>query len=212
MTGSASALRGPSIDALLAPHAARSPARSAADAAVLILLRPGANTDGPEVLLIERTHRPDDPAAGHVSLPGGRVDPTDVDLAATALRETEEEVGVVRADLATDPRFVGIRHASAFEMQVGIFASEWRLGAPSPHARSPSEVARVFWLPRAALDAATRVPRETSRGPIEVPATVHDGAVLWGFTRRVLRSFFGMEDDDPRNARPPARSGRWKDD
>jgi 8-oxo-dGTP pyrophosphatase MutT (NUDIX family) len=49
----------------------------------------------PTVLLTKRTdhlhHH-----AGQVSFPGGRVEPQDVDVVATALRETEEEIGLSR--------------------------------------------------------------------------------------------------------------------
>jgi len=50
---------------------------------------------GLHVLLTRRTDHLHD-HAGQVSFPGGRVDPGDVDLVDTALRETEEEVGLPR--------------------------------------------------------------------------------------------------------------------
>ncbi|HEU5294626.1 MAG TPA: CoA pyrophosphatase [Burkholderiaceae bacterium] len=50
---------------------------------------------GLNVLLTRRTDHLHD-HAGQISFPGGRVDPGDVDLVDTALRETEEEVGLPR--------------------------------------------------------------------------------------------------------------------
>ena len=60
-------------------------------AATLVLLRPGR--DGPTVLL---TRRPATMRFGGnlYVFPGGRVDPEDVDHAATAVRETREETGI----------------------------------------------------------------------------------------------------------------------
>ena len=50
------------------------------------------------VLLTERS--PDlNHHAGQISFPGGRMDPNDADICATALRETQEEVGIDPADI-----------------------------------------------------------------------------------------------------------------
>jgi 8-oxo-dGTP pyrophosphatase MutT (NUDIX family) len=51
--------------------------------------------DGLHVLLTRRTDHLHD-HAGQVSFPGGRVDPGDIDVVDTALRETQEEVGLPR--------------------------------------------------------------------------------------------------------------------
>src|SRR3569832_2368743 len=49
---------------------------------------------GPRVLLMKRVDREGDPWSGHISLPGGGFHPTDGDLLQTAIRETEEELGL----------------------------------------------------------------------------------------------------------------------
>lgn len=174
------------------------PATSEAAAAVMIVLREG-RTDI-ETLLIERTVRDEDPASGHVAFPGGRIEPGDSDLAETAVRELEEEVGLGPSDLSAPPVYVGTHLATAFSMQIGIFAAGLGPRGRPPSVRSPREVAHVFWLPRTALERTQRVTRETRVGPKEVEATVYDGHVLWGFTRRVLRDFFDLSGPDP----PPA--------
>jgi 8-oxo-dGTP pyrophosphatase MutT (NUDIX family) len=164
-----------------------SPPATAAGAAVLIVLR--ETRTGPETLLIERSTHPADPASGHVSFPGGRVDPTDRWLRDTALRELMEEVGVRAGDLRIGPRFVSIEDAPRFGMNVGVFAAAVDGSASPSAAVNPREVANVFWLPAAAVATRQRVPRETAYGPREVDAVVYNGQVLWGFTLRVLSEF-----------------------
>jgi 8-oxo-dGTP pyrophosphatase MutT (NUDIX family) len=64
------------------------------DAAVLMPLV--ARGDEVAVLLTQRTAHLYD-HAGQISFPGGRVEPADVDAVATALRESEEEIGLSSA-------------------------------------------------------------------------------------------------------------------
>jgi 8-oxo-dGTP pyrophosphatase MutT (NUDIX family) len=183
-----------SIPELLGRFPDGSPATGTAGAAVTILLRAG--TAEVETLLIERTNRPTDPASGQVAFPGGRVEDRDGSLVDTALRELQEEVGLGEADLAGSPRYVGTRNAVRFGLKVAVFAASLGSAGAAPTALSADEVAHVFWLPRSALGSTRRVARETGVGPRDVPATVYEGHVLWGFTRRVLRDFFELPTED----------------
>lgn len=166
----------------------------AAGAAVTIVLREGRKDV--EVLLIERSVRDGDLASGQVALPGGRADATDPSMRATALRELHEEVGLGPADLVGTPGLVGVHSASLFKMDVAVYTAA--LG-PSlgPRAADPHEVAHVFWMPVAALDVVEAIERSTSSGLRKVPAIVHEGHVLWGFTFKVLRQFFDRPDPPP---------------
>ena len=64
--------------------------RTPAHASVLIAFVPRAEVT---VLLTQRTDHLTD-HAGQISFPGGRVEPSDADAAATALREAHEEIGL----------------------------------------------------------------------------------------------------------------------
>ena len=70
------------------PHRTSEPDRP--QAAVALLLVP----DPDRLLLIRRAERDGDPWSGQLALPGGRYHAADVDLLATAIRETEEETGI----------------------------------------------------------------------------------------------------------------------
>jgi 8-oxo-dGTP pyrophosphatase MutT (NUDIX family) len=178
------------LDALLGRFTEGAPPVGTAGAAVTILVRAGLSEV--ETLLIERTERATDPASGQVAFPGGHVDPADGSLEATARRELAEEVGLTENDLAGPLRFVSIQRAQRFGLSVAVFAGTISPTGSSPSPLSRDEVAHVFWLPRSALGRTVMVDRRTGYGARPVPATVFEGHVLWGFTRRVLREFLEL--------------------
>jgi 8-oxo-dGTP diphosphatase len=182
------------VEGWLARFSTGSPPIGRAGAAVTLVLRAGAGDV--EVLLIERTERATDPASGQVALPGGHVADEDGNLAMTALRELAEEVGLDRADLAGELRYVSTEHARRFGLSVAVFAAPLGPASRPAFPKSPEEVAHVFWLPRWTLERTQHVHRETGRGLLEVPATVFEQHVVWGFTRRVLRQFFELSSED----------------
>jgi 8-oxo-dGTP pyrophosphatase MutT (NUDIX family) len=203
------ATRPAGAEALLARFAVLHPPVSTAGAAVTIVLRDGSSEV--ETLLIERTVSPEDPASGNVALPGGRVEGNDGSLAATALRELNEEVGLGASDLVGPLRFVGASLARRFGLHVGVFAACLAPTAGPPRIGSPEEVAHVFWLPRSALEATRLVGQQIDGAERRVLATVHDNHVVWGFTRRILREFFELPSEDgtdgPAFAHPPPPPG-----
>jgi 8-oxo-dGTP pyrophosphatase MutT (NUDIX family) len=181
------------------------PPASTAGAAVTIVLREGRSDV--ETLLIQRATNPEDPASGDVALPGGRVDEHDGSLATTALRELREEVGLGEGDLAGPLRYVGTTPAQRFSVHVGVFAAVLSERAPAPSIGSPGEVAAVFWLPRQSLAHVQSLAREIRGATRSVLASVHEGHLVWGFTRRVLREFFDLPRDEASGPAPTSGPG-----
>ena len=109
-------------------------------AAVLVPLidRPG----GMSVLLTQRTPHLS-AHAGQISFPGGRIEESDADATAAALRETEEEVGLTREHVTVIGRLDTYVTGTGFEITpvVGI------VKVPFPVAIDPFEVAEVFEVP-----------------------------------------------------------------
>jgi len=181
-------------------------------AAVMLALR--ARADGePELLMIQRAVAERDPWSGHIACPGGRAEPGDADLVATAIRETCEETGV---DVARDGRVLGhlddLRPVSphlpplVIRPYVALVRKDVRI-LPS------SEVAAAFWVPLADL----RTPTAWGTGVVVVRGVErnvsvfrHGAYTVWGLTERVLRQFLdyagvapagvSFDDDTPPRA------------
>ena len=147
------------------------------------------------MLLIRRSERPDDPWSGHMAFPGGRRDPTDADLHATAVRETREEVGL---DLDTHGRLIGrledleaISRAGRTGMMITPFV--FALTRASPLTFDPEEVAEALWVPLGPLvrgEGAGIVLHEREGVTLELPCWRVEGRVVWGLTHRMLESLF----------------------
>ncbi|MFH1805128.1 MAG: CoA pyrophosphatase [Pseudomonadota bacterium] len=109
-------------------------------AAVLVPLVP--RDDGLHVILTRRTDHLND-HAGQISFPGGRQEMQDQNLEETALRETEEEIGLHRSQIELIGRLDDYYTVTGYQVTpvVGIVAPPFDV-RPDPH-----EVAEVFEVP-----------------------------------------------------------------
>ncbi|MES2178885.1 MAG: CoA pyrophosphatase [Gemmatimonadota bacterium] len=160
-------------------------------AAILLVLR--ARADGePELLMIKRADAEGDPWSGHIACPGGRMEPTDIDLAATATRETWEETGI---DVSRDGRLLGHLDdlAPRSPMLPPIVIRPYVAIVRARVQIVPSlEVASAFWVPLSALrePASWGMGLVTVRDGQRTESTFRHGEhTVWGLTERVLRQF-----------------------
>ncbi|MDE1894472.1 MAG: CoA pyrophosphatase [Xanthomonadaceae bacterium] len=150
-------------------------------AAVLIGLRESAQ---PHLVLTLRTDQLQ-AHAGQVAFPGGRSDPGDADAVATALRESEEEIGL-------DPALVTpLGYLDCFETISGycITPVVARIAAGARLRPAPDEVAEVFEVPLAFFLDPSNMRRYTmefrgQRRPMV--EFVHGRHRIWGATAAML--------------------------
>lgn len=160
------------------------PAEGLARAAVLVpLLAAGAE---PRLLFTRRTDTVET-HKGQISFPGGVEDPGDGTPEATALREAEEEVGIVPGDVATLGRLDDFRTPTGFLVTpvVGLLSREPALRP------NRDEVAEVFTVPLAFfLDPGNGwTERRTAQGrAYDVWFYRHGDNVIWGVTGGIIRS------------------------
>jgi 8-oxo-dGTP pyrophosphatase MutT (NUDIX family) len=159
---------------------------SARPAAVLVLIFPD-EADVARLVLTERTDRGGH-HSGEVSFPGGRAEPGDADLVATALREAAEEVGL-------DPVAAGVRVLGTLAIQ-WIPVSNFTVTPVVAVAErrpvlvaQPSEVAAILEAPLSAFlpdGELVWVEREIRGWDLRYAAYPIQGLGVWGMTARVL--------------------------
>jgi 8-oxo-dGTP pyrophosphatase MutT (NUDIX family) len=141
-----------------------------------------------ELTLVLTRRRDDLPAhAGQVSFPGGRHEPPET-LLMTALRETEEEIGIAPESLqilgALTPLYI-----PPSDFEVHPFVAWYHNGQRPFFTPSPDEVAELLEVPLAHLfDPATLVEeRWLFQGhEIDVPYFDVEGHKVWGATAMML--------------------------
>jgi len=187
------------IAALEAALASRPPLRAPplpgeARAAVALLLR--VREGRVELLLIRRAERAGDPWSGHMALPGGRAQEGDAGLAATAARETREEVAI---DVDRGGRLLGqLDDLAPRSVRVpGIVVSPFVYHVPEDAEPRPNhEVQLALWIPVDHLlrpDAVTEYLHDLAEGEtLRFPAFDARGYVVWGMTHRIVTGFLEL--------------------
>jgi len=161
---------------------------AATPAAVLVPLinRPA----GVSVLFTQRAAHLTD-HAGQISFPGGRAEPQDPGPVATALRETEEEIGLPRERVQVIGSLPRYRTVTRYEITPVVGFVE----PPFPLALDEFEVAEVFEAPLAFfLDPAHHESHSydymgVSRTYFAMP---YQGRFIWGATAGMLVNLYRL--------------------
>ena len=152
--------------------------------------------------------------AGQVSFPGGGTDPGDRGAVATALREAEEETGLVPAGVVPLAVLPDLFIPPSGFVVTPVLA-HWA-DPTAVHAVDPSETAAVVRVPLAALADPPTGSRCAIRPATSEPAFIVAGLLVWGFTGGLLSALLhlgGWErpwdtDQGPRPGRGVGRSRR----
>jgi 8-oxo-dGTP pyrophosphatase MutT (NUDIX family) len=137
-----------------------------------------------------------------MALPGGRRDPEDADLLATAQRETWEEIGLsLEGNAELLGRLESVRAAlvdRSFEICPLVFALEH---GEVPLFLNPREVKKVVWASLAHLMSPVAATSFEYRGrspdleqpqPLQFPAFNVAGHIVWGLTYRILNNLLDV--------------------
>jgi 8-oxo-dGTP pyrophosphatase MutT (NUDIX family) len=161
-------------------------------AAVLI---PVFKKDGAYHLLFTRRTDRVEHHKGQISFPGGRQDPEDADLLATALREAEEEMGLRKEDVRILGELDDICTVSDFCVApfVGL------IPYPYPFRPNPHEIEEMIEVPLASLLDPARSRREfREHGGLTWPVYFyeHGRHTIWGATASILKQLLDLLPED----------------
>lgn len=170
------------------------PGREPMPASVLVPLV--MRDDGLSVLLTQRTAHLRD-HAGQVSFPGGRAEDHDADAVATALRETEEEVGLARRHIEIIGALPHYRTVTSYVVTpvVGLVRPDFELALDS------FEVAEAFEVPLSFLMTPANHRRHLfdwdghTRQFLSMPwprPGAGDSYFIWGATAAMLRNLYAF--------------------
>jgi 8-oxo-dGTP pyrophosphatase MutT (NUDIX family) len=167
--------------------------RALREAAVLV---PLFERDGVPYMVFTRRPATLRTHAGQYAFPGGGQEARDVTPLETALRETEEELGVARAGVRVLGLLDETPTTSAYRIRpyVGVIPGDGK------YAPNPVEVDLVLEVPLVRLldPAIVRVERHRWEGiEHDVHFYTHGEHVIWGATGRILRDFLQLVAEVP---------------
>lgn len=142
------------------------------------------------ILMIKRAEREGDPWSGHMAFPGGRMDKTDRNGFAVAVRETCEEVGL---ELGDDDECIGRLsdlNARSRRGTLGMAVSPFVFRLEREVTFTPNyEVAETVWVPLEFIlnpDNREKMKWNYKGIDISVPCYHYNGYCVWGLSLMML--------------------------
>lgn len=142
------------------------------------------------ILFIRRAESDKDRHSGQVAFVGGKEEDSDNSVIDTALRETQEEIGIDPADVNVLGKIGHHYSISNFQITPVVAVIPWPYGL----SLDPAEVSHTFTLPLAWLadeNNYTIKYRQTAEPDQQIPVVYFDkyeGELLWGATARMMLS------------------------
>jgi 8-oxo-dGTP pyrophosphatase MutT (NUDIX family) len=158
-------------------------------AGVKLLLFP--KQDKLHLSFIQRTAKnPNDPHSGQISFPGGKLEPNDESLLACALRETEEEVGVLPSKIkvlgALTQLYIPVSNFDVYPF-VGFLEEEPLFKLQESEVKSVITLPIDHFLNPENLDSTDITVRNFTMK--NVPYFKAENNKIWGATAMILNEF-----------------------
>lgn len=158
----------------------------------MVLLYP--NHGGEYCLLLNKRSQEVEHHKGEISFPGGAADPQDQSPLDTALRETQEEMGIPPDAITVLGEMDEVATRSRF--RVNVFAGT--LSQPYDFRPSAGEIAEIVEFPIAALRDPANLRIEThwqNGNPNTIPSYACGQHLIFGATARILQQFLQLLAD-----------------
>tara|TARA_Y100001970_G_scaffold158998_1_gene194393 strand:+ start:11841 stop:12419 length:579 start_codon:yes stop_codon:yes gene_type:complete len=166
------------------------PVQNLPKAAVLLAL---SDTDEPELIYTLRSDKVSS-HGGEVSFPGGKQEDTDTSLEFTALRESQEEIGLMpeKVKIIGSLDTTVSRYNISVTPFVGIIPENVQLSSDSPEIEACFKVPLSFFL----KDRRYRNDQISKDGEsFFMPAYEYQGFIIWGLTAMITVDFLNLSLD-----------------
>ena len=148
-----------------------------------------------KMLFIKRTQIEKDRHSGQIAFPGGRADQHDSSLLETALRETEEEVGIKPGDIDILGQACSITTVTDYEITPYVGILPW----PYTLKLSRKEVEKILLIPVSWLANKKNYQVKKWKSPLNpnkgIPVIFfsdYEGEMLWGATAQIVVDFLQL--------------------
>jgi len=162
------------------------------DAAVLAAFTVGK---GETELILTRRSQQMRSHAGEVAFPGGKIDPIDVSLIDTALRESEEEIGLKAHEVEIVGQIEAMHSRQGVKVQplIGLVDSDLKLSPCSEELDAVFKVPVSLFYDKPAMITHTFAMNGSF---VEMPAFKFEEFTIWGLTASMIVKILNQVNEE----------------